>query len=321
MASDLRDPLGRALDELRGDVAHTSLPSPADVRARGDQRSRRQRAALGAGTVVAIAAIAVGTTVLPDSLRSGGPTPVPPAGGTPTATASASPTASASSSPTTSPTASGPRTVIDVTPVGVGTVPRAYFLPGTLWSGADLVHGAKIRSIEPKEFEGSVQRFQCDPDAAMTGDVAFVQAAKPDGTFVGTQKVRLLADPASAATFATTAATDITTCQQRLRDQAAQDSADLAPGETAPVPSATVTERESARVDDAAGSVRLFTTITDYGTGAGSRLVEWVVVAREGAAVTLISVNQFEDGDVSFDALQRIAGQARQQMAWAATQT
>jgi hypothetical protein len=320
MASDLHDPVGRALDDLRSDVAPTSLPSPAEIRARGDQRARRQRAALGAGTVVAIAAIAVGTTVLPDSLQSSGRMPVPPAGGTLTATASPSRTATPSGSPTTGPAASGRRTVIDVTPVGVGTVPRAYFLPGTLWSGADLVHGAKIRTIEPKEFEGSVQRFQCDPDAAMTGDVAFVQAAKPDGTFVGTQKVRLLADPASARTFTTTAATAITACQQHLRDQAARDAADLAPGETAPVPSATVTESEGARVDDATGSVRLFTTITDYGTGAGSQLVEWVVLAREGAAVTLISINQFEDGDVSFGALQRIAGQARQQMAWAATQ-
>lgn len=317
MATD-HDRIGRALDELRTDVAHLPLASPADVRSRGEQRTRRQRAALGAGTVVAVAAIAVGASVLPGSLQSGGRTPVPPAGGTPTAPATASPTPS--SSPTASQsTPAGPRPVIEVTPVGVGDVPRAYFLPGTRWTGPDLVHGMKIRSIEPKEFEGSVGRFMCDPDTELTGDVRFVQAARTDGTIAGTQKVRLLADPGKAAGFLVDMTSALPRCQERLRSQAQRDAGQLPPGETPPNPTAEVTEDESARVDDPSGSVRLYRTITDYGTGAGSRLIEWVALVREGAAVSLVSLNQFEQGDVSFDALRRIAGEARAQMAWAAT--
>jgi hypothetical protein len=317
MAND-HDPFGRALDELRTDVAHVTLASPADVRARGEQRTRRHRAALGAGTVVVVAAIAVGASALPGSLLSGGRTAVPPAGGTPTAPTTASPKPSPSSTAPSTPTDTRP--VIDVSPVGVGHVPAAYFLPGKLWTGPDLVHGAKIRSIEPKEFEGSVQRFACDPDTDLAGDVAFVQAVRRDGTFVGTQKVRLLSTAGAATDVATQLATDLPRCQDRLRTLAAKEAGPLAPGETAPNPTAEVTEDAAARVDDANGSVRLYRTVTDYGTGAGSRLIEWVAIAREGSAVTLISVNQFEKGDVSFAALQRIADDARAQMAWAATQ-
>jgi hypothetical protein len=316
MATDLHDPFGRALDELRSDVAQVHLASPADVRARGDRRARRQRAALGAGTVVAIAAIAVGTTVLPDSLRSGS-TPVPPAGDTATSSATTSATPSVTSTP---PTSTGPRPVIDVTPVGVGDVPAAYFLPGTLWSGPDLLDGRKIESSEPREFEGSVQRFQCDPDGSLTGDVAFVAAVRTDGTSAGTQKVRLLDDPKQAASFMEKSIDSLLRCQERLRQQAQKAAADLSPGETVPNPTAEVTEDTSARVDDETGSVRLYKTVTDYGTGAGSRLIEWVAIAREGSAVTFIDVNQFNDDHVSFEALQRIAGEARTQLAWAAQQ-
>ena len=80
-------------------------------------------------------------------------------------------------------------------------MPAAYFLPGTLWTGPDLLDGAAIETIKPKEFEGSVQRFTCDPDGSLTGDVAFVQAARQDGTIAGTQKVRLLGDPKQASSF------------------------------------------------------------------------------------------------------------------------
>jgi hypothetical protein len=317
MATD-RDPIGRALDELRADVAHVHLPSPDEVRARGEQRTRRRRAVLGAGTVVAVAAIAVGASVLPGSLQEGGRTSVPPAGGTPT------PSPSASVTPSSSPSATrrmppGPRSVIDVTPVGAGDVPRAYFLPGTRWTGTDLVHGATIHSIEPKEFEGSVGRFACDPDIEPIGNVRFVQAAAADGTLVGTQKVRLLAGADAAAAAWNQLVAALPRCQERLRARATADAGELAPGETAPKPDAEVTEDVTARVEDATGAVRLFRTVTDYGTGAGSRLVEWVAVIRDGAAVSLLDLNEFEEGDVSFAALRRVAADARAQLAWAAS--
>ncbi|HET8614490.1 MAG TPA: hypothetical protein VFL94_03115 [Actinomycetales bacterium] len=310
MTSDLRDPLGHALDELRGDVVHAQLPAPHEIRARGDRRARRQRAARGAGAVVAVAAIAVGSATLPGALSGGPGHRVPPAGKTPSVTAT---------TPTPAPS-SRDRSVVDVTPVGVGDVPRAYFLPGTQWTGPDLAHGQQIRSTQVKEFEGSVQRFQCDPDAELSGDVAFVQLARADGTMAGTQKVRLLSDPTVATRFTDTTVDAILRCTERLREQAKQAAGELAPGDTVPTPTAEVTEDTAARMDDGTGSVRLFRTVTDYGTGAGSRLIEWVAVAREGSAVTFISLNQFQKGDVSFDALRRIATEARQQMAWAATQ-
>ncbi len=330
MTSDLRDPLGRALDDLRGDVLHAQLPPAHEIRARGDRRSRRHRVALGAGSAVAVAAIAVTGAVLPGSLRSDRPTHlVPPAGGTgsvtpttpaPTSGTGSAPvvTGTATTSSTVTSNPSGPRPVITVAPVGVGDVPRAYFLPGKLWTGPDLAQGQRITSVEPMEFEGSIQRFNCDPDTALSGDVAFVQAVREDGTFVGTQKVRLLASSDKAAGHAASVAADLPRCQQRLREQATKDAASLPPGETAPTPTAEVTEDTSARVNDATGSVRLYKTVTDYGTGPGSRLVEWVAVVRQGSAVSLLSLNQFEDGDASFDALARIAGEARAQMAWAA---
>jgi hypothetical protein len=322
MATDLRDPLGRALDELRSDVADVPLAAAADVRARGDHRTRRTRTALGAGAVVAVAAIAVGASVLPGSLGAGDRSPVPPAGGTVTASATGSATVpttpSVTGSAPTTPPATARRSVIDVTPVGVGHVPAAYFLPGTLWTGRDFVHGQRIESIEPKEFEGSVQRFTCDPDTSLTGDVAFVQAAREDGTIAGTQKVRLLASVDKAAQHAASVAAELPGCQQRLREQAAKEAKNLPSGETAPTPTAEVTEDTAARADDATGSVRLYKTVSDYGTGAGSRLIEWVAVVREGDAVSLLSLNQFEQGDVSFTALDRIAREARVQLAWAA---
>ena len=216
---------------------------------------------------------------------------------------------------------SEPRQVVDLTPVGVGHVAAAYFLPGRSWTGQDLIQGAGVRSIEPKEFEGSVQRFSCDPDTALEGDVAFLQAVGPSGTIVGTQKVRLLPAVDAAASSWTQFADALPQCQDRMRAQATKDAGELAPGESPPTPNAEVTEDVTARVDDATGSVRLFRTVTDYGTGAGSRLVEWVAVVREGAAVSLIDLNQFEEGDVSFGALRRIATEARAQLAWAATRS
>jgi hypothetical protein len=316
MATD-HDPIGRALDELRTDVAHVPLAPPAQVRARGDRRSRRARTALGAGAVAAVAAIAVAGSTLPGSLGSDAPPrPAPPATSGPTP----GPT-KASPSPTASTPTSGPREVVDLVPVGVGHVPAAYFLPGGEWTGPDLIGGARVRSIEPKEFEGSVQRFSCDPDTALKGDVAFLQAVGPTGTIVGTQKVRLFGDATTAATTFTQLAAALPRCQERLRAQASKDAGNLAPGESAPTPTAEVTEDKTGRLDDAVGSVRLFRTVTDYGTGAGSRLVEWVAVVREGAALSLINLNQFEKGDASFSALGRIATEARAQLAWAATRS
>ncbi|HEX3005907.1 MAG TPA: hypothetical protein VHO27_16955 [Angustibacter sp.] len=317
MATDMHDPLHEALSGLRDDVSGVSLAPADSVRHRGDQRTRHRRIGVTAVGVAAVAAIAVVSGQLGGP--SAAPRPVPPA-------SSSSPTASASPSPTSaSAEASTPATrpTVRLTPAspGGGAVPAAYFLPGQLWQGPDLNSGHRLQSVEPYETEGSVTRFECDPDTDIKGAVAFLQVRDTTTqNIVGTQKVRLLASPDQAAAFADAMAAAMTGCQDRLRAQAQVDAGPLPPGETAPTPNATVEPQASSTVDDAAGSVRVFRTSTDYGTGASSALTQWVVLAREGSAVTFLSLPQLEGSSVTLAALQRLAEQARLQIRWAATQ-
>lgn len=263
--------------------------------------------------MLVVVALAAGSAVLS---RHASDPPPPPASSTSTPTPT--PSMTPSPAPTSgAPTAPASRTVIRVRPVGVGQVPAAYFLPGAAWSGSDLLDGVAMTSREPTEFEGSVQRFACDPDTAMSGNVAFVQTVTRDGTMVGTQKVRLLADPGRAAQAFAKIVADLEQCQQRLTDQAIRDHAQAPPGEPVLQPTAEVNEDPAGRVDDATGAARVYRTETDYHTGQGSRLVEWVAVLREGSAVSLIDVIQTDGAKVTPSALRRIAVEARAQLAWA----
>jgi hypothetical protein len=207
-----------------------------------------------------------------------------------------------------------------VQPSGVGDVPPQYFLPGPAWVGPDLDHGSPIESVAVQEQEGTTQYFDCDPDLKLVGDVAVVQAQQPAGLFVGTQKVRLLRSPAAATTFAKQLATDIPRCQGRMRTAARAQAGTLPPGETAPVPNATVLEDRQGRVDDATGSLRVYRTTTDFGTPSSSKSIEWVVVAREGAAVTSIALRQLEGSQAGFATMRRLGAEAREQLRWAAGQ-
>jgi hypothetical protein len=311
MATDTRDPLHDALDGLRDDVAGLRL-APADaVRRRGDVRGRNRRVGLTVGSVAAVAAIAITTGQLMQP--TGTPRPAPPA----SASTSASPTSSA-----TPAASAAPRPVVTLEPAspGGGVVPAAYFLPGAAWTGPDLNGGHGIVSVQPRETEGSVTRFACDPDTDIHGKVAFLQVQDAvTENIAGTQKVRLLPSARAAATFATQMEKALTTCQKRLRQQAIRDSGSLPPGETAPTPDATVKDLVPGAVDDARGSVRLYRAVSDYGTGAGSRVTDWVVLAREGSAVTFLSLPQLEGSSVTLGALRRLADEAREQMRWAAT--
>jgi hypothetical protein len=320
MAAETRhDPIATALDELRSDVGPLAL-APADaVRRRGEQRGRNRRVALTVTSVAAVAAVAVGTSVLMQPV--GTPRPAPPASG-PASTGSSQPGVPTASTTPTASASAGSRPVVTLQPAapGGGTVPAAYFLPGRLWQGPDLNHGRAMVSIEPRETEGSVSRFACDPDADLTGDVAFLQVQQRSGLFVGTQEVRLLGSVARAGSYADRMASAMPQCQSRLRAQARRDAASLPPGETAPVPNAEVREERQARVDDATGTVRVWRTRTDYGTGAGSAVTDWVVLVRQGAAASFLSLPQLEGSSVTSAALLRIAAEARQQLRWAATQ-
>jgi hypothetical protein len=311
------DPLHDALDSLRDDVEPLGLARADDVRSRGDRRQRRRRTTGAVLSVAAVAAVAVTVGMTQDDGRSRT---------TPLATSTVSPppsslTPSQSTSTSRSPTAtSTPRPVITVAPSGVGDVPPAYFLPGPLWVGPDLNHGQPVESMALRDQEGTTQYFDCDPDLAMDGDVAVVQAQQRDGLFVGTQKVRLLRSPAAATSFVHHLVAELPRCQDRMRAAASAASASLPPGETAPKPNAAVLEDRNGRVDDATGSMRMYRTTTDFGTPSSSKSIEWVVVAREGSAVTSISLRQLEGSQASFATLRRLGWQAREQLRWAAEQ-
>ncbi len=321
MAPDQHDPVAAALDDLRADLGTLHLAPASEVRRRGAQRRRHRRIGLTATTVAAVAAIGVGSGRLLDPV--GTVRPAPPASGSvgvvtpsPTTTATSPSTATATAGPT--PTDLPVVTVRPAAPGG-GTVAAAYFLPGKRWQGPDLNRGRAMVSAAPKETEGSVTRFACDPDTDIAGDVAFLQVTERSGTFVGTQKVRLLGSAARATTVAEQMAAAMPRCQERLRDQAVRDAGALPPGETAPVPNADVVEDAQGRVDDATGSVRIYRTSSDYGTGASSVTTDWVVLAREGSAVTFLDLPQFETSAVSLAALRRLADAARTQIRFAAT--
>ncbi|MGN6299963.1 MAG: hypothetical protein ACTHN8_02605 [Angustibacter sp.] len=315
MATETHDPLHDALSGLRDDVSRVPLAPADSVRRRGDRRTRNRRIGVSAVGVAAVAAIAVlsGQLGRPDAA----PRTVTPA----SRTASASP----STTPTPSASASTPadRPALKLVPAspGGGSVPVAYFLPGQLWQGPDLNSGHRLQSTEPYETEGSVTRFECDPDTDIKGDVAFLQVRDlVTKNIVGTQKVRLLGSAEQAASFADAMAQAMSGCQDRLRAEAQANAGPLSPGETAPTPNATVDPQAASSVDDATGSVRVFRTTTDYGTGASSRISDWVVLAREGSAVTFLSLPQLEGASATLGALQRLAEQARLQIRWAATQ-
>ncbi|WP_426562790.1 hypothetical protein ACPPVT_18360 [Angustibacter sp. McL0619] len=312
------DRLHDALDSLRDDVEQVGLPGAGAARTRGDRRQRRRTAAGAVTAVAAVAVLAVGVGLAqgPGRPRT---TPLATSSTASQAATTANPTPSAPTSGSPSPIATA-RPVITVRPSGVGHVPAAYFLPGQLWRGPDLDHGRPIESIALKEQEGTTQYFDCDPDVQLTGDVAVVQAQERAGLFVGTQKVRLLRSPAAAKTFAMQLAADLPGCQGRMRSAARTQAGTLPAGETAPVPNASVVEDHDGRVDDATGSVRVYRTTTDFGTPSSSKSIEWVVLAREGDAVSSIALRKLEGSQVSFATMRRLGGEAREQLRWAAEQ-
>jgi hypothetical protein len=207
--------------------------------------------------------------------------------------------------------------VVTAKPAGSG-VPARYFLPASRWTGPDLNAGRALRSQQLRELEGSAAYFACDPDQSLAGDVALLQTVEQSsGLLVGTQKVRLLPSVGAAADRFAADTEAVPDCQRRIRAQARAE-ADLSPGETAPKPDATVTSDAAGALDDATGGVRVYRTVTDYGTGAGSSTIEWVAMVREGAALSSISLPQLERSSISFRTLQRLAAQARAQLRWAA---
>lgn len=310
MATDpARDPLGSLLGTLADSVQPLEFQLAAQVRARGNRRTRRTRAAATAAAVTAVATVAaVGFHLRPTHAV------VLPA--SPTRTSSSTPPTPTASTvavgPTPTPNGAPPPTA---TPAGTGVVPANMFLSGRQWQGPGLNGGRDIVTGPPKELEGSVQRFVCDSDTAFKGNVAVLQAQeRRSHRFVGAQKVRLLTSIATASTAFTDQARAMPTCQQRLRAQALRDAAAGPPGAPAPVPNASVVEDAAGRVDDGTGAVRIYSTRTDYGTGAGSQLIELVVLVREGPAVTSISLPMLDGATATTGELRRLAESAREML-------
>ena len=318
------DPIAHALDALRDDVEQLDLAGADAVRHRGERRQRRQRAAAAAGAVAAVAVVATGVGLLQGT---GAPHTAPPAGRTLATSAPVSTTVATAVQPDLD---GGPRPRLrraaprgrwsPSSPRAWATSPPPYFLPGQLWQGPDLNDGRSIMTMAPRELEGRVGNFDCDPDVTMSGDVALLQAKeRSSGRFVGTQKVRLLDAGSADGHLHRPGRRDghLPGPDARRRHRRRRQPA---PGETAPVPNATVVEDRASRLDDATGSLRVFKTTTDMGTGAGSKSIEYVVLAREGSAITSVAVRRIDGSQVTFACLRRIGAEAREQLRWAAAQ-
>ncbi len=260
--------LRAALLDLRSDIATLPMRPPSDVRARGDQRTRRRRATLAGTSALAVAAVVGGTaltTGAPQARRS----VVPPATSVST-TPTLTPTTSA---PTPSSTAeAGPPPLYATS----GTVDPALFLPADRWAGPDLAAGHATR-WQAVTSEGMVQVHTCDVDTRLRGDVALAQVADATTSApLGTQRIRTYASPAAARAAVTDLVAGLRGCQAHL---------DQVPGNNVQV---TVAEDPSSTQ-----SARTFKV--DVGTPAGGPAgVEWVTVAAAavGSSVSTLVVNE-----------------------------
>ncbi|MBC7640627.1 MAG: hypothetical protein H7231_12715, partial [Rhodoferax sp.] len=279
--------LRAALLDLRSDVATLPMRPPSDVRARGDQRTRRRRAALAGTSALAVAAVVGGTaltTGAPQARRS----VVPPATSV-TSTTAATVTPTPASTPDTT-AESGPPPLYAAS----GSVDPGLFLPADRWAGPDLAAGHATR-WQTVTNEGMVQVHTCDVDTQPRGDVALAQVADATTSApLGTQRVRTYASPAAARAAVTDLADGLRRCQTRL---------DQVPGNNL-----QVTVAEDPTSTDGARAFKV-----DVGTlQGGTAGVEWVAVAAAagGTSVSTLVVNEPPATTQGFTTLRRLVAGA-----------
>ena len=297
--------LRAALHDLRSDVATLPMRPAAQIRARGDQRTRRRRTALAATSALAVAAVVAGT-----ALTDGGPQArravVPPATRSATATPTPTPTPTPTNTPTTPPAPtrtpdSGPPPLYATS----GSVDPDLFLPAESWAGPDLAGGHATR-WQAVTSEGMVQVHTCDLDTRLRGDVALAQVADATTSApLGTQRVRTYASPAAARAAVADLSDGLRRCQARL---------DQVPGNNLQV---TVVEDRSSTAGARAFKV-------DVGSVQGGAAgVEWVTVAAAegGRSVSTLVVNEPPATTQGFVTIRRLLTAAVARLAPASSTT
>ena len=284
--------LRAALLDLRSDVATLPMRPPGEVRARGDQRTRRRRAALAGTSAVAVAVVVFGvalTTGAPQTRRS----VVPPATSA-TSTTAATVTPTPTSTPDTT-AESGPPPLYAAS----GSVDPGLFLPAARWAGPDLADGHATR-WQAVNNEGTVQVHTCDVDTRPSGDVALAQVADArTAAPLGTQRIRTYASPAAARAAVTDLVDGLRRCQSHL---------DQVPGNNVQVTVAEDPVLANAFVPYPVAAYRV-----EVGTlNAGAAGVEWVAVvaAAGGRDVSTLVLNEPPATTQGFTTLRRLLAAA-----------
>lgn len=273
------DRLASALFDLRGDTDALTLPPASEVRSRGDQRTRRRRAALAGTSALALALVVAGA-VLGDGLLQGQRHAVPPA----VTTTAPAPSQTPSGTPGTGDTPTAGLTPPPVDTVS-GVVDPRLFLPAPDWAGPDLAGGHPTVWQPPFDPEGTPQVDTCDGDTTATGNVAMTQVADATtSTALGRQRVRTYASAAQAGGAVTLLIRALTGCQQRL---------DKVPGNNLTV---TVTPDPAGTAGTAGtgGTAGPLAFRVDVATkDRGPAGTEWVTIATDGAGrVSTLVVNE-----------------------------
>ncbi len=263
------DPLDVALRAMRPDVDALVLRSAAQVRARGEQRTRRRRAALVGASALTVAVVVGGTALTGGALQSRRTT-VPPATGSATPVPTQSPATTPAPTPTSS-TRSGPPPLYATS----GSVDADLFLPADRWAGPDLAGGHATR-WQAVPNEGTVQVHTCDLDTRPGGDVGAAQVADAvTAAPLGTERVRTYASAAAARTAVADLADGLNGCQARL-DQAPRNIV-------------RVTVTPDPAVADGSATVHAFRVEVGTTTG-GPAGVEWVALLAAGGGTSVATL-------------------------------
>lgn len=188
----MSDDLTRRLEALRGEVARVELRSPADVRARGDRRTRHQATGVTLAGVAAIAVVGWGGFQATTPQSDIAPAPAPVTSMTSSPSPSPTPSVSRLSTPTTTPSPSTtpvPVLLDEVVLLPPSAVPSANDQP---WRGSSTVadpgdsagllpvcSGATMRNIDPVQV---LLRYYhnntvYDAQQAVTGFASAAEAA------------------------------------------------------------------------------------------------------------------------------------------------
>jgi len=301
------DPVRDRLLSLRSEADSLVLAPPSTVRARGETRARRQRAAtatafLAAGT----AAVIAGSAWLPGGMIRDEPArPADMGKSVVTVVTTTAPSGPRTTTPTTVSSSTGPAAPLP-SPDPPGRVNPRLFLPTAQWVGPDVLDSARLRWYPQRESEGAVGVGACDadasethPDFGRTVGAAWVQEVSGE-QLIGAQRIRIMRSEAAAAEYLTQMEKRLDTClSQPVNDY---------------VPKSRV-ERVT-RIDDPAVDLAYRIDVTCPGCAedelalVGS-LTQWVTAVRVGRTVTVIGLGGGDPVDLDGEsALLRIASAA-----------